>query len=139
MVKATVHDCFENASLRSNVNIWITRPGRGNFLPWARLSFPTAEHKYAYEKFIKEKRNQKAALPGRQKYFSSQRLVPQSFLPTKTEMIKQGKLRLAADWEILVKAQENVSTKKWIASSDANCRHMNVRIQFKTSPRFSVW
>ena len=85
------------------------------------------------------RKGKRTALPGRQKYFSSQRLVPQSFLPTKTEMIKQGKQRLAADWETLVKAQENFSKKKLIASSDAAWRHMNVRIQFKTSPRFSVW
>ena len=77
-----------------------------------------------------------AALPGRKKYFSTQRLVPQNFLPTKNEMIKQGKLTLAADWEVLVKSQESFSKKKWIVSSDATWRHMNVRIQFKTKTHF---
>jgi hypothetical protein len=60
--------------------------------------------------------------------------VPQNFLATKAEMMKQGKLRMAADWEILVTAQKELSKKNWIASSDATWRHMNVRIQFKTSP-----
>ena len=91
----------------------------GTFCHGHEPASPIAEHKYSYEKFIKEKRNQKAALPGRQNYFSAQRLVPQSFLPTNTEMIKKGRLRLAADWEVLVKSQENFSKKKWIASSDA--------------------
>ena len=83
MIRATVYECFDNVSLRDKINIWITKPGRGNFLPWARLSFPTAELKYSYEQFFKEKRNRIAALPGRQKYFSTQRMVSQNFLPTK--------------------------------------------------------
>ena len=61
MIKATVNDCFENVSLRDKINIWFTRPGRGNFLPWACLSFPTTELKYSYENFVKEKRNRIAA------------------------------------------------------------------------------
>ena len=46
---------------------------------------------------------------------------------------------MAADWEILVTSQGNFSKKKWKGSSDATWQHMNMRIQFKTSPRFSVW
>ena len=69
------------------------------------------------------------ALPGRKKYFSTQRLVPQNFLPTKNEMIKQGKLTLAADWEVLVKSQESFSKKKWIVSSDDTWHHMIVSKQ----------
>ena len=46
---------------------------------------------------------------------------------------------MAADWETLLTAQRGLSKKNWIVSSDATWRHMNVRIQFKTSPRFSVW
>ena len=46
MIRATVNECFDNVSLRDKINIWITRPGRGNFLPWACLSFPTAGLKY---------------------------------------------------------------------------------------------
>ena len=88
---------------------------------------------------MKDKRNELAALPGNQKFFLTQRLVPQSFIPTKNEMIRQAKLKLAADWERLVLSQEGSSKKKWISSRDATWRHMNVRIQFKTNPRFSVW
>ena len=85
MIRATVNECFDNVSLRDKINIWITRPRRGNFLPQARLSFPSAELKYTYEKIVKEKRNKISSLPGRQKYFLTQRLVPPNSLPTKAE------------------------------------------------------
>jgi hypothetical protein len=108
-------------------------------LPWARVCFPQAERKYQYEKFFEVERNELATLPGKKKYFSTQRLVPQSFIPTMNEMIKQAKQKLASDWEKLVISQDRTSKKKWISSKDATWRHINVRIQFKTTPRFSVW
>jgi hypothetical protein len=84
-------------------------------------------------------RNELAELQGKRRYFTTQRLVPQNFIPTKNEMIKQAKQKLAADWEKLVISKESSSKKKWISSGDATWRHMNVRLQFKMTPRFSVW
>ena len=130
LIRSTINDFFDNPTLRSKINIW---------LPWARVSFPSADHKYSYEKFVKDKRIFLINRREKIKYFTTQRQVPQSFLPTKKEMIKQAQLKLASDWQKLVISQEATSKKKWMSSRDATWSHFNVRIQFKTAPRFSVW
>ena len=84
MIKATVNDCFENVSLRDKINIWITRPGRGNFLPWACLSFPTTELKYSYENFVKEKINRIAAYRSNK---STSNVIDDLFLYSKAHIL----------------------------------------------------
>ena len=55
LIRKTINECFNNLALSSKIHIWITKPGR-TMLPWARVSFPSSEHKYTYEKFVKDKR-----------------------------------------------------------------------------------
>ena len=137
MIKEIITACFMNDSFTRRVHIWITKPGRGSFLPWARVTFPNTESKYAFEKFVKQQKLEH--LSRQEKYFTTQRLVPQSFIPTKNEMLLQGKHKLAQDWENLVSSQADISKKQWVYAKEATWRHMNVRIQFKMTPRFGVW
>ena len=139
MIKDVVNSCSPNASINNKVHIWITKPGRGASLPWARITFPNSDSKYIFEKYVKEKRTELWNLPSREKFFTTQRLVPQSFISTKNEMLNQGKHKLAYDWEKLVTAQNTTSRKKWMHSRDATWRQMGVRLQFKMTPRFGVW
>ena len=97
------------------------------------------ESKYHFEKFIKEKRTELANRPIREKFFTTQRLVPQSFISTKNEMINRGKQKMALDWEKLVTDQKDISKKTWSHAREATWRHMVVRLQFKMTPRFGVW
>ena len=137
MIREIIRDCFQNETFTRKVHIWITKPGRGSFLPWARVTFPNTESKYLFEKYVKEQKTERNSRE--EKFFTSQRLVPQSFIPTKNEMIQQGKHKLAQDWENLVTSQVDISKKNWIYAKEATWRLMNVRIQFKMTPRFGVW
>jgi hypothetical protein len=139
MVKDIINACFSNSIITKKIFVWITKPGRGSFLPWARVTFPNAEANYLFEKFVMDRRVALANLPTREKFFTTQRLVPQSFIPTKNEMLTQAKHKMAQDWELLVSSQLETSRKKWIYAKETTWRLMAVRIQFKMTPRFGVW
>ena len=121
-LEKTMRDCYTDPPA---VDYRFISPAKGK--SWTKVSFPSIEDRNNFESHCRGRRN------GKDRCFTTHRLVPQSFLPVQQRLVQYAQNKVADDWNKFIKSKE--WKKNWRRVTE---NEIFIRVDYRVEPKLEI-